>query len=179
MPSFPPHTFPTIFSPTTRLRPQFLQCCILLLSIRAHLKHIFKMRIYMTAVLSQLILALSVTAAPSEFPDTDGTIFSSTSITGDTTTTVPYANNTSVFCKRDGTSCDLETQRPQVNATGNWNDLDQPEIEDIDYFRFSSKNIIRSRADDWYVQQLPSASARSSQNDLLTYNSQRTLTCPN
>ena len=126
------------------------------------------MRIYMTAVLAQLVLVFCVTAAPSEFLDTSGTNLSDTSITGTTTNTVPYSNNTNVFCKRDGTSCNTRMQRPQVNVTGDWDDLDQPEIEDIDYFRFSSKNIILSRADDWYVQRFPSAPARSQYHKMIS-----------
>ncbi|KAH7395873.1 hypothetical protein BKA64DRAFT_71854 [Cadophora sp. MPI-SDFR-AT-0126] len=109
------------------------------------------MRIYMTAVLAGLLLAFCARAAPSEFQRPNGTFFSNTAIVGDTTTTLPYINTTTVFCKRDGTSCNRKSQMLQVKITGNWNDLDQPEIEDIDYFRFSSKNIILSRADDWYA----------------------------
>ncbi|KAK0101373.1 hypothetical protein ONS95_006548 [Cadophora gregata] len=109
------------------------------------------MRIYMTAMLAELILAYCARAVHSEFLRTNSTFYSNTTIVGNTTTTLPFMNTTGVFCKRDGTSCNPKSQTPQVNITGNWNDLDQPEIEDIDYFRFSSKNIILSRADDWYA----------------------------
>lgn len=122
-----------------------------------NIKYNFKMRIHPTAILAELVLAFCARAAPSDLPISSHTFPSNTSIVGNTTTSnaLPYSNSntntTAVFCKRDGSSCSVKTQTPRVVVEGMWDDLDESEAEDIDYFRFSGRNIVLSRADDWYV----------------------------
>lgn len=91
----------------------------------------------------QAIILVARAAIPQlNATNTNGTVL------GNVMSDISLSNTTGTICPKDA-----ETYKPhRLLAFLNFgHDLDDPEIADIDYFRFSTENIALSRADDWYA----------------------------
>ncbi len=70
------------------------------------------------------------------------------SILSNSTSDMIWPNTAETSCRMGGERCEPH----ELSTFFDFGlDLDEPEVEDIDYFRFSTKNIALSRADDWYA----------------------------
>ncbi|PBP24905.1 hypothetical protein BUE80_DR004096 [Diplocarpon rosae] len=60
---------------------------------------------------------------------------------------VTWSHSTGRICRRDSQKCAAH----RLPVLDSFADVDEPQIDDIDYYRFSSENVVRSRVDSWYA----------------------------
>lgn len=94
-----------------------------------------------------IALQALIFVARASIPQLNITNINST-ILGNVTSDISWSNTTGTICRRDAETCEPDRLLALLDFG---HDLDEPEIADIDYFRFSTENIALSRADDWYA----------------------------
>ncbi|KAK2629081.1 hypothetical protein QTJ16_002184 [Diplocarpon rosae] len=60
---------------------------------------------------------------------------------------VTWSHSTGRICRRDSQKCAAH----RLPVLDSFSDVDEPQIDDIDYYRFSTENVVRSRVDSWYA----------------------------